>query len=104
VALIQLVLGGVGLRFATATCEHPERQENTTKLHVLSLHPSAEGERQRLVTRDSNALQRSASRTAMASKWGSDVGGWERNCTYLPQPFNDNGVVRVGAGVPSRPR
>lgn len=37
-------------------------------------------------------------------EWGSGVGGWQKNSIYLPQPYDDNTVVRVDVGVPARPR
>jgi len=37
-------------------------------------------------------------------EWGSGIGGWDKNSIYLPQPYDDNTVVRVDVGVPARPR
>lgn len=31
-------------------------------------------------------------------------GGWDELSLYLPQPFNDDTVVKVEIGVPARPR
>ena len=36
--------------------------------------------------------------------WGSGVGGWDRLTLYQPQPYNNDHVVKLVAGVPSRPR
>lgn len=37
-------------------------------------------------------------------EWGSGLGGYEKTSIYLPQPYDDNTVVRVELGVPARPR
>lgn len=37
-------------------------------------------------------------------EWGTGVGGYERTSLYLPQPYDENTVVRVDVGVPQRPR
>jgi hypothetical protein len=37
-------------------------------------------------------------------EWGSGFGGYEKTSLYLPQPYDDNTVVRVDVGVPARPR
>lgn len=34
--------------------------------------------------------------------WGS--GGWDDHSLYLPQPYNDDTIVKVDVGVPARPR
>ena len=37
-------------------------------------------------------------------EWGRGLGGFEKNSIYLPQPYDDNTVVRVDVGVPARKR
>jgi hypothetical protein len=37
-------------------------------------------------------------------EWGSGVGGYEKTSLYMPQPYDDNTVVRLDLGVPARPR
>jgi hypothetical protein len=34
--------------------------------------------------------------------WGSGIGGWDAEALYMPQPYDDNTVVEVRIGVPSR--
>ena len=35
-------------------------------------------------------------------QWGSGVGGFDDAALYLPQPYDDNTVVELKIGVPSR--
>ena len=37
-------------------------------------------------------------------EFGSGVGGWDKQSIFLPQPYDDNTVVRLDVGVPARPR
>lgn len=37
-------------------------------------------------------------------EFGSGVGGWDKRSIFLPQPYDDNTVVRLDIGVPARPR
>lgn len=35
-------------------------------------------------------------------EWGSGIGGWRSDALYVPQPYNDNRVMEIVIGVPSR--
>ncbi len=37
-------------------------------------------------------------------EWGSGIGGWDTHSIFLPQPYDNNTVVEVEIGVPSKPR
>jgi hypothetical protein len=35
-------------------------------------------------------------------EWGNGIGGWSETALFLPQPYNDDSVVQIELGVPSR--
>jgi hypothetical protein len=35
-------------------------------------------------------------------EWGSGIDGWDDHAIYLPQPYDENTVLEVVIGVPSR--
>ena len=37
-------------------------------------------------------------------EWGSGIGDWSETALYLPQPYNENKVIEVEIGVPSKTR